>query len=754
MDTWSLLTGVALFDAAEARGISVHLAVNEDGEDNWTFAGLDDTEDEATTPVVIRKAALSDAILHYSMPGLPPVSLAVSQFDLHERADQGLQFQLNGAVNETPLLLTGAVGTPDELIEGLNVPFEVAGDLGEITIAAAGLIDDLYAPMRPEINVTIEGPNAEYLTDILEIEPVTTGPFAFLASTTQAQDALAVRIEGTYGEFDLNLTGEVSDLQRPENLKLETHAEGPSIGTVARLAGQTGVPDLPFTVDSRIQMRDRALEVEEFLFDLGAATVEASVSLPNFPDLDGAQANLVAAGPQFGDLTRLAGLPGALTGPFEANLTMEQTASGSVLDARLESDAFWTSATGELTDDPELVGSTISVAVGGDDAARIAAALEAEGVPSAPFAASADLTIGEATIDVANGVASLADTTVGISGSVGQDPFSEVTRLQVDTEIANLATTLAEFGFDAEGLPAEALALDVALSGADGAILIEPLVARLGDIESRVDARIGETLALYDITAGFEVSGASLSGLIPMDELPLADEPFRVAGRLSFVGEDVVQVDDLEVDYGPAMARGALRLSLMDPLEAGEIRIEAEGASLTDIVPDAAEYVGTGDSFSITGGGRWQEGALWMEDTKIRVGEVSVDVQGELHAPPEIAGTSLTLDASLPSLRVLEIAAGQPLPDEPLTVKAEVRAQADSFQLSAFDLKLGQSDLSGTAAFRPAHEPEQVPEVTAELRSTLLDLRPVQALLEAQKQEPAPGPGRRAPDPGHARAYG
>ena len=268
----------------------------------------------------------------------------------------------------------------------------------------------------------------------------------------------------------------------------------------------------------------------------------------------------------------------------------------------------------------------------------------------------------------------------------------------------------------------------MALSGADGAILIKPLTARFGVIDTRVEARISESFALTDSSASFEVSGPSLSALTSLDGMPISDHPFRVAGQLSFADEETVKVQALEASYGPANARGELKLSLADPIAAGEIRIEAEGDSLTDIAPAAAEYVGTDTGFRIVGAGRWREDSLWLEDTSIRVGEITVDVQGEVHAPPELAGTALTLDASLPSLRALELAVGQPLPDEPLTVQAEVQAEADAFRLSTFALRLGQSDLSGTAEFQPAGKSQEVPRITVDLKSTLLDLRPLQTV--------------------------
>ena len=745
MDTWSLLTGIALFDDVQVNGIRANLAVDEEGNDNWTFAGL---EEEETTPVVIRRATIADARISYTTPDLPPILLVTSRLDLKEEPDSGLDFELAGAFNEATLRATGNLGTVDSLIDGRDVRFQVTGAVGEISIAGSGQIDDLYEPRRPEFEMSLQGPNAEYLTDILGMDPVTTGKFVFHANADETADALMLSVEGSYGDFDLDLTSQVADLQTLDDLQLTAHAEGPSIGTVARLAGQTDFPEAPFSIDAQVKMSGQALEVERFLFDLGAATLEASASLPSFPGLDGAQANLVAAGPQFGDFNRLLGLPGALTGPFEAKLSLDRTASGSVLEARLDANALQASAAGTLTDDPELIGSKVSVQLGGDDAALVTTAFGAEGVPAEPFAASADLTVGETAIDIENGVASLAQVDVKVSGSVGRDPLSQATRLRLETKMADLEQTLATFGFAAQGIPKGALTLAGEIGRGDDEYLIDPLVARLGDIDARVTAKIGDSLALPDITAQFEVTGSNLPQLAQLEDAYLSNEPFRVTGRLAFSDEDTIRVEDLAVAYGPAGARAALSLSLSDPVAAGEMRIEAEGTDLTALVPVAADYVAAEAAFSILGGGRWRDGSLWLEDATIRVGESSLDLKGELHAPPEIAGTELELRASLPSLKILEVVAEQTLPDEPLTLLAGVRAEADTLRLTAFDLALGQSELSGTAAYRPAREPDDVSGLTAELSSRLLDLRPLQAAFatESVEQPAEPKSDRVIPD--------
>jgi len=193
MDTWSLLTGIALFDDVQVNGIRANLAVDEEGNDNWTFAGLE--EEEETTPVVIRRAAIADAKISYTTPDLPPILLVTSRLDLKEEPDSGLDFELAGAFNEATLRATGNLGTVDSLIDGRDVRFQVTGAVGEISIAGSGQIDDLYEPRRPEFEMSLQGPNAEYLTDILGMDPVTTGKFVFHANADETADALMLSVE-------------------------------------------------------------------------------------------------------------------------------------------------------------------------------------------------------------------------------------------------------------------------------------------------------------------------------------------------------------------------------------------------------------------------------------------------------------------------------------------------------------------------------------------------------------------------------
>ena len=501
-------------------------------------------------------------------------------------------------------------------------------------------------------------------------------------------------------------------------------------------------------MDAEISLAGKALEIPRFLFDLGAATVEASASLPAFPGLEGAAVSLLAAGPQLGDVASLAGLPDGISGPFQATVELDRVDTGSVLDAKLDSEVFQASASGELTDDPGLVGSNVSVAVRGDDAARIGAALEAEGVPSAPFSATADLTIGAEAIQIANGTASLADLIVEISGRVAAEPLSEGTRLQLATELEDPVATLNQLGFEVDGLPKEMLAIDIALSGAESAVLIEPLTVRLGGTTGTINARLAEPFDPANLSADVAFSGSSLAELLPLDSLPISDQAFSVAGRLSF--DDRVRVTDLEAGYGSATAVGDLSFALDDPLSGGELQLAVQGDSLFQLMPVAADYVSADAAFNLSGGGRWQPDSLWLENARVLVGDVRLVMAGELHLPPDIAGTMLTVDAALPSLKILEAVTDQPLPDEPLTLKAELAAEDAAFQLETFALTLGQSDLSGSAMLRLASSPEQVPEMSAKLSSTLLDLQPLQALLASDSgtaaPQPAPADGRLIPD--------
>ena len=85
---------------------------------------------------------------------------------------------------------------------------ELSGNIGEITVRGSARIDDLLAPRRPQMEMHIEGPSATYLTDILSMRPITSGPLEFSVSVAESGEQMIASLTGVFGEFDINVDGQ------------------------------------------------------------------------------------------------------------------------------------------------------------------------------------------------------------------------------------------------------------------------------------------------------------------------------------------------------------------------------------------------------------------------------------------------------------------------------------------------------------------------------------------------------------------
>ena len=311
IDTWSLLSGVLLIEDFQAESVQVNLAANPDGEANWDFA-VSDSEDSGTTPangtglsVLLNQAHVSDLKLTYDSPAAVPLEFVSSSIELQESDSGGLGFQIEGVLNETEVTASGSVRQFDDIVDRRNVDFDLTGAIGEIDIKGTGHIDDLLEPLVPELEFTVQGPSAEYLTEVLNIEPITTGPLEFKVAIGPEDGATSAHIEGTYGEFDVRLDARFRDLQNFDDLNVTLRTSGPSIATVARVVGRADFPQLPFLVDASASLSGETLIVERFSIVVGVATFEANAKLPQFPGFGSAQVSVNTRGPEFGSFNRL-----------------------------------------------------------------------------------------------------------------------------------------------------------------------------------------------------------------------------------------------------------------------------------------------------------------------------------------------------------------------------------------------------------------------------------------------------------------
>ncbi len=399
VNTWSLISGPIMIESLAIDGVRINLEHNAERQSNWAFfeQSEEQAEEESSSalgrfPLILNNTSISDAILSYgNLARLRPFRFVVAE--LTERIDDSdrILIGLKGDLNETPLDLEATVGTVENLIELADVDIELSGTLGEIGFEGNASFANLVHPSRPTAQVNLIGPNVEYLTDILRIDRVTSGPLDLSLNISPNGERMRLNLSGDFGEFALLANGQFTDLQQLDDFDLQVSASGPSASAVAELLGRQNVPDDPFNIIGAFRRSGSDISVEEIKITIGETQFDVSGRFEDFPDPNGANATVRINGPDFGRFNRLLGLPGRLDGPFrlDANLAPLE-AGGAKVDLTAYAQNIKISLDGNITDAPDLIGTDVRFELAGPNLAEILDAFgrDANELAQAPYQVS------------------------------------------------------------------------------------------------------------------------------------------------------------------------------------------------------------------------------------------------------------------------------------------------------------------------------------------------------------------------------
>ncbi|MGB5627632.1 MAG: AsmA family protein, partial [Woeseiaceae bacterium] len=233
IDTWSLISSPIRVEKLRVDNVRVNLMSSESGQDNWDLFPADEADDDQpqerlTLPAILVDALIADLVLSYDAPQRPqPLTFTATEIRAVQTDADALQLDLSGDINETPLELMASAGVLENLVDFRDVDFDLSGRLGEIRFDGEAAVDDVLQPRRPTASVKVQGPNAEYLTDILRLQRLTTGPLDLTATIVPVGNKMQLLVNGVFGEFALDVSGQFVDLQDLQEADFRIAASGP-----------------------------------------------------------------------------------------------------------------------------------------------------------------------------------------------------------------------------------------------------------------------------------------------------------------------------------------------------------------------------------------------------------------------------------------------------------------------------------------------------------------------------------------------
>jgi len=655
IDTWSLISSPIRVEKLRVDNVRVNLMSSESGQDNWDFfpddeASDDQPQERPTLPAILVDAVIADLVLSYDAPQRPqPLTFTATEIRAMQTDADALQLDLSGDINETPLELMASAGVVENLVDFRDVEFDLSGRLGEIRFDGEAAVDDVLQPRRPTANVKLQGPNAEYLTDILQLQRLTTGPLDLTATIVPVDNKMQLLVNGEFGEFALDVSGQFVDLQDLTEADLRIAASGPDSSAVARLIGNDTVPADPFTIVGNLRRSGNSLSVDGIKVTVGKSQFDIGGRFDDFPDPRSAQATIHIEGPDFGRFNRLLGLPGKLTGPFTLDAGLIPLADGGATvdlkaiarDAQLEVAA-------DVSEDPDFVGTRAEIKATGPNLRTVTTALGLEQAPADPFELKVILERVAEGAKIETGTLVVANDRISLVGLVGNDPVQADTDIEFDVSVPNLARTLAAFGRDADELPKAKLQASGRVERGAESFLLHDVQAVIGEnreytlnIDGQVIPEAGIVGSKVQVSAQGKSLGAltDAAGVEGMPDLPFElgatverqSKGISIENGSARVGDDHVKLSGLIADK---------------PLEGDtDISFEARApdlkASLKRFGTDLAEL--PAGPFDASGEIRYQGKYFAVQNVRATLAGAKLAVEGRLGTFPELEGTKLTV---------------------------------------------------------------------------------------------------------------
>jgi uncharacterized protein involved in outer membrane biogenesis len=331
---------------------------------------------------------------------------------------------------------------------------------------------------------------------------------------------------------------------------------------------------------------------------------------------------------------------------------------------------------------------------------------------------------------------------LGLEGSVMQSPFAVSGRLGTLVGLINatsvshdLTGTLAGIEFSTEGAIADLGSLRgvdgrVSILGKDvGQILapfgIGPIAAgpfevsasvepasdgqvvevsgRAGEIHAEIVGVVDRLAPPGSIEAQVQLSGhdvRALARLAGIDDLP--QQRFSVNGGVTWQGFPIT-LSEVLVRVGPNSLEASGVLGRPPAMLGTDLRFDGDGPDVSVLAAVAGIRMPR-DDYAVHGRLIRTEHGVRAEEIEVRVGQSEVLAHGVVGDPPEYAGTSLQLEASVHRPDRYGHLVGRPLPEETLTVSGGFTEEDGAIDLEDIVARLGEHRIRVDGRIRPDHE--------------------------------------------------
>lgn len=526
--------------------------------------------------------------------------------------------------------------------------FNMAGNLGAISIDTSGHVDRLVNPQRGEIHFDYSGPDTKQFAAMFGIEGTSDLPFRFSGKAGQDGNRFDLSdLRAAVGENEITINGWIDATNTVPDGNLFIAASGPNLSVYGPFAPISGIPAEAYRIDGRIQKSGSSIRFDSVEIDVGENRITADGALEGRGN-DQTRIRFDASGPDISFLQAMIGLHGIPKRPYTISAEVRPDAAGVRLqdavgvfgDNRVE-------ANGVVGLNSGLTGTDLRLRVSGSDLDNVALLARAPYLPPGPFKGAGRvriqeddrLTLTEATADTA-GFSATATGTIGIAANSGQ----------FDLDVSATGPDLAGFlKFEfLDRLEGEDFRAEGGVGYRAGVVTLDAVKASIGNMKADVDGTVARDGSSADLALKVTAPDAQVLGEISgYSDLP--DGAVSIDGRLR-KAPGHYDLDEMEFRIGDNELTAHGKLSREPLKNDSDLRFSASGPNLAQLnLPFGAQLI-PAKPYSVSGEVNGTPTGFAIEKLDARLGDSSLTGQfaADLRGKPAISGV---LSSSLIDVR-------------------------------------------------------------------------------------------------------
>ncbi|NIP19435.1 MAG: AsmA family protein [Xanthomonadales bacterium] len=740
IDPWASWKGPVTINRVEIDGLEVSLQKDPAGQANWELdlpAG-DSPDEDGGPPLLLHALTVSGADIVYSSPDLVrPVPMQIADLSHGIREDGMLQLSLDGRISDRPVSLSLTGGPWARLADGRDVSFEGNARFGSTTLSGSARLDDALAPVLPEFELELKGPDFNELTEMLGFGGLGDGNVSLRAAMAPMEGALEARVEGNLGQFRIEATGTAASFPEMGNASVLAALEGPNFGRITRLAGLDSWPDEPFRFDARWHRPGGALRLEAFRLSLGEFLVEMSGDLPEFPKLAGGDLEVSLGGPDLASLSSALGAEGLPEGGFSIEGSVRTADDGpTVIDVQYRIPLATGRVSGTLSSDG-WSGTRLTVTGNGESASALGDWLGLGGLGIEPWSLDLPVTLTDPGVIEPSGARfETGGLLASLSGRINSADFTDGSDFRFSLEGESLSGFQALAG-DGFALPAQPFTVGGHAVSEKGAWRLDGVTGHAGTTSFVLGGVLGAGPGLQGTNLRLELEGTDLGAVFDLPgQARMPDGPYTANASIE-LPDDRLVLNGVGIRAGAFGLEAEADIPWPPDLSRGRFSFSVKGVDITRVLPELAGLELDPYEYEVRAAGDWRSGTISISEGRARIGASTLTAEGSLDLPPNLSATDFRIGLQSPDLSRLGKVDGERWGTVPLDMSTTFTGTPTQFRMEGFRARLGDSEIRGV--FGIDFEPE-VPEFDLRFTTSLLNLKPFQVEPEVAEQEPDSGP--------------